>query len=196
MQRARNSQNAYIYPEKGLSGYCIGCGGEVRAHCGEIYAWHWHHVNGLDCDSWGHPMTKWHFDWQRKFAINEMWRTKEGESHRADVVTNFGFILEFQNSSISPEQIRDRENFWGNMAWVFNAEEFKGNFDFYLNPKEIKFVWNNPRKIHRAAQKPIYYDFGNMLMRIISSTASNPSRGICYFIPHEQFVRAMNKYRP
>lgn len=51
-----------------------------------------------------------------------------GERHAADVKTDQGLVIEFQNSSISPSTIRIREEYYGNMIWVINAESFKDNF--------------------------------------------------------------------
>lgn len=55
------------------------------------------------------------------------------EKHIADIKTQNGFVLEFQNSSISTTEIRTREHFYKEMAWVINAESFADNFKIRSN---------------------------------------------------------------
>jgi peptidoglycan hydrolase CwlO-like protein len=50
------------------------------------------------------------------------------EKHFADVRTDKGLVIEFQNSPITPPTIRQRETFYGNMIWVVNANTYKDSF--------------------------------------------------------------------
>ncbi|MFM8296421.1 MAG: competence protein CoiA [Microcystaceae cyanobacterium] len=117
---------------KGGRGICPKCQEVVIASCGEIYIWHWKHQN--ICDSWFEPETEWHLDWKEQFP--EDWQefviedNATGIKHVADIKTNEGVVIEFQNSPISSAEIKEREEFYKNMIWVVNAVNFKDNFSF------------------------------------------------------------------
>ncbi|PZO47927.1 MAG: hypothetical protein DCF15_18445, partial [Phormidesmis priestleyi] len=49
--------------------------------------------------------------------------------HRADVRLDSGLVLELQHSSISAETIAEREQFYGFMVWLFDAQGFKKNLE-------------------------------------------------------------------
>ena len=104
---------------KGLKGACPLCNSEVIAKCGEIVTHHWAHRSFDDCDTWAEPMTDWHTRWQARFAIE--YREVIVGNHIADVKLRNGRVIEFQHSGISPAEIRDREDFYGDMVWVFDA---------------------------------------------------------------------------
>lgn len=119
--------------ETGDRATCKMCGGILIAHCGDIRPKHWQHKSKKDCDSWKGEETDWHLNWKAKFPqkSQEVVITKNGDTHRADVKTKEGIVLEFQNSSISYSDIEKREEFYGNMLWVVNAEDFKSHFDIH-----------------------------------------------------------------
>lgn len=69
-------------------------------------------------------MSEWHRGWQERFPreqVEVVLRRDDGH-HRADVVLAHGGVLELQASQISPEQIRERERFYGHMAWLFRCD--------------------------------------------------------------------------
>ncbi len=117
--------------ETGQRAKCPYCGGVLISKCGEHYINHWQHSRDKDCDPWAEHETEWHLKWKSKFP--ESWREvvmhNFGEKHIADIQTPSGLVIEFQNSSISSDTIRIRENFYQNMIWVINALPFKSNFD-------------------------------------------------------------------
>ena len=102
-------------------GVCPGCGGEVLAKCGEHVSWHWAHV-ASDCDPWSEPESTWHRRWKQMFPPE--WQERQIGAHRADVLTPHGGI-EFQRSSISSTEIREREDFYGRMIWVIDATRYR-----------------------------------------------------------------------
>lgn len=54
---------------------------------------------------------------------------KEGKKHIADIKTKKGIIIELQNSKISYDTIKVREEFYGvEMLWIVNARKFEKNF--------------------------------------------------------------------
>lgn len=104
----------------GLVGRCPGCGGEVVAKCGEVLQWHWSH-RAAECDPWSEPESGWHIAWKNQFPSE--WQERVIGPHRADVATPKG-VIEFQKSSISTKEIREREAFYGRMLWVIDALDF------------------------------------------------------------------------
>lgn len=130
-----------------LKGLCEHCGGAVQAKCGSIVLWHWAHLDLGTCDSWHEPETLWHRNWKHVFGerYSEIRVEKEGSWHIADVINKDGIVFEFQNSSISGQEIAAREAFYGEkMIWVMNGEAFKAHFemddDAYTQEWELKFV--------------------------------------------------------
>jgi hypothetical protein len=79
-------------------------------------------------------------EWKNKFP--ETWQeviltNEAGEKHIADIRTTSGTVLEFQNSPISSETIRIREQFYKDMVWVINAKPFLENLDL-TERKEVE----------------------------------------------------------
>jgi competence protein CoiA len=119
-------------PTKGKKGICEGCNREVIAKCGSVKIHHWAHKNIVDCDSWYEPETQWHRDWKNNFPMEyrEVSFTNPitNEKHRADIHTPKGVTIEFQNSPISIDELRSRDEFYKSLIWVVNGAKFKENF--------------------------------------------------------------------
>ncbi len=119
-------------PKPHKKGQCPLCGYDVMSKCGGKIIWHWAHVAKKHCDPWWENETLWHREWKDKFPIE--WQEvvhfdeASGEKHIADVKTSMGQVIEFQNSPISREELKQRETFYKNIAWVINGEKFKNNF--------------------------------------------------------------------
>lgn len=111
------------YPN--LKGQCPRCGGEMIAKCGRVKVWHWSHKGQPPCDPWWESETEWHREWKRKFPLEcqeiVAHDLATGEMHIADVKTPKGLVIEFQHSPISPEEIRAREAFYGEMIWIVDG---------------------------------------------------------------------------
>ena len=115
-------------------GTCPFCGNVVVAKCGNQNAWHWAHSIKQSCDPWWENETQWHRDWKGHWnvAFQEVvhFDGLTGEKHIADVKNQNGFVLEFQNSPMSDEELSSRERFYSDMAWVVNATKFYANIEF------------------------------------------------------------------
>ena len=156
-----------IAPTKGGRGICPGCGGEMHAKCGETKVHHWAHVSSKDCDSWADKRTSpWHMAWQECFPqeCREVW-VGENNEHRADVKGQ-KMILEVQKSPISAEKIREREEFYGDMAWLLCGEDFESRFTLHKEWAQsgedyigFEFTWKKMRASWLSARKPIYVHF-------------------------------------
>jgi hypothetical protein len=137
-----NGNQGRIQATPGTQANCSCCGNELLAKCGEIKQWHWAHQAG-DCDPWYEPESEWHLGWKALRADAEQTEVtikRDGIIHRADIVCADGTVLELQHSSISPEEIRERERFYGKIAWLFDArtwniQVFKPDSD---KPKALK----------------------------------------------------------
>jgi competence protein CoiA len=140
-----NGQKVTPFP-KG-KGTCDICGAETLAKCGEKKIWHWAHKSKLECDPWWENETEWHREWKEKFPdhFREVVHLCEisGEKHRADIKSDSGIILEIQNSPISLEELRSRENFYKNLLWIVNGKSFQNRFqvfnNFLPNPNSKEF---------------------------------------------------------
>ena len=135
-----------IQASKGALGECQVCGNRVRAYCGEINIHHWRHIDLSKCDFWKENETEWHRQWKAYFPVEwqEVVIKKDEKIHRADIKTNKGLVVEFQNSSISSGEIKQREKFYGNMIWLINAKGFKDNFRLWsLVKSQLKYLKEN-----------------------------------------------------
>src|SRR5689334_14435547 len=94
-------------PCPGMSGSCPACGSAVIAKCGNQRVHHWAHRGKRVCDRWWEPETEWHRNWKDKFPFHwqEVIRFDSlGEKHIADVCSDRGLTVEFQNSHLNPKE--------------------------------------------------------------------------------------------
>lgn len=116
-----------------MKGTCPACRGDVISKCGTKKLWHWAHAALRHCDSWWESETEWHRNWKRLFPVECQEFIQHdpatGEKHIADVRTLRGMVIEFQNSPISPAELKSREAFYGKMIWIVNAAMYAKNFE-------------------------------------------------------------------
>ena len=129
-------------------------------------------------------MTQWHRDWQSQFEPEQQEHWHKG--HRADVLW-MRRVLEFQHSKITPEIIREREQFWGRLYWVFDARDWFDNLDIRPNRNKTTFRWKHPRWSIYEANCPKYLDNGSELFQITFMGSDTPCGGTGQFIPYNQF---------
>ena len=142
---------AYVNGEKMLAspgerGDCPLCDGETIARCGEIYVWHWAH-RSLDGNCEGGEETDWHRAWKSVFPkdVVEVVINKDGRKKRADLLLPNGWIVEFQNSPITHDEVVDRDKFYGKVLWVYNLTECLPRLRFWLKDEYCTFSWIRPR---------------------------------------------------
>lgn len=109
-----DGQRVFAFPSG--RGTCRVCRGETLAKCGEFVQWHWAHKRGSPCgDTWWENESAWHRAWKNRFP--EDWQevpvfdADDRSCHIADVKTPAGLVIEFQRSTIHPEERRAREAF-------------------------------------------------------------------------------------
>jgi competence protein CoiA len=191
-----------LRPSPGARSSCIYCGGELIAKCGEINIWHWAHKSLTDCE--GASETAWHMEWKACFKPENVEIPIEKDSVRkiADLVTDGGLIVEFQNSPISPDEIRLRESFYDNMIWVFNADDayYNDRLETFINfgksTKDVyyTFRWKHAKKTILSCKKPIYLDLGNgNMFRIKKTYKGPPVRGWGYMRSSDHFVNRVRE---
>jgi hypothetical protein len=153
---AKHETGQRIEPTPGAKAICPTCNEEVIAKCGSVNRWHWSHKGDTDCDPWSEHETAWHLGWKEYFAPSE--REVVMGPHRADIRTRTGRVIELQHSSISAEEIQEREMFYGpGMVWVIDASAFWEN----IIKGRGDYVWKWSRKSWLSSQRPLYFDTGN-----------------------------------
>jgi competence protein CoiA len=139
-------------------GQCPLCGSDVIAHCGPLVVHHWKHYRKRNCDSWYENETEWHRSWKNNFPEN--WQEvihddkESGEKHIADIKTDSGWVIEFQNSYINPEERSARNSFYKpRLVWVVNGTRRDKDIpQFNKILKESTVMSNHPplqiRRVH------------------------------------------------
>lgn len=155
MNYACKDNGVRIEPTPGARATCPSCKSTVIAKCGSINVWHWAHEADADCDRWSEPETVWHRSWKACFSPSEQ-EVVMGP-HRADICTRSGRVIELQHSTISAEEIRERESFYGHgMVWVIDASPFQDNLTLRRLHGDTRFSWRWFRKSWLAAKRPVY----------------------------------------
>jgi competence CoiA-like predicted nuclease len=164
MMYAKSPNGANVEAEPGGRAVCPGCGKAVLAKCGEIKIWHWAHDSGVECDPWWECETEWHRSW--KMLVKEEYREVVIGGHRADIAIPGPFqsriVIELQHSSVSPQMIREREEFYRNMVWLFDAKPFFDNFELRNRGKFYSFRWKHPRQSMWSITKRLYLDLSQV----------------------------------
>jgi hypothetical protein len=169
MQYAITGDRERILAEPGLVASCPVCREPVRPKCGQIVRWHWAHVGREDCDDWAEPDSAWHRTWQEAVPVEQ--REIVIGNHRADVRAFDGTIVELQHSSISAEEINERERFYRRMVWIFDATEAVADARLLIRRRSgrdyVTFRWKHPRKTLGACRRPVLLDLGSdLLLRV------------------------------
>lgn len=148
---------------------CPCCKSKIVAKCGSIKIWHWAHESLEQCDANWEPTTQWHLDWQSK--VHEDLTEIIMQNHIADIKLTNGKVIEIQHSNIPVEVVQDREQFYGNMTWIFDGQDFYERL--IIKEKEFDgetshgFRFKRPRHYIIESKKfPFYIDFGVSVFRV------------------------------
>lgn len=136
-----NNQKVEI-SSSGQLATCSCCNKTVRGRHGSQRVPHWTHISKADCDDWYEPITEWHLFWQNKFSKEycEVPISIDGKVQRADIKLSNGNIIEVQNSPIKPEDIAQREAFYGkDLIWVLNGETLAKRTTVHCHYEASKF---------------------------------------------------------
>jgi competence protein CoiA len=170
-------------------GTCPTCAAPVHAKCGRLITWHWAHISQDDCDPWAEPDTEWHREWQ-SYAPPHRREVVIGP-HRADIVTTSGHVVELQHSSISCDEIHERERFYRRMVWIFDATEAYDSWRLDVRKRRgqnwVTFRWKHPRKTVAACRAPVLLDLdGSQLLRVRKFHAEQPFSGWGHHVSAER----------
>ena len=176
--------NNKIEAKPKLKGLCPHCESEMIAKCGRVKVWHWAHKGNPPCDPWWESETEWHREWKNHFPVE--WQEIlhadpiTGEKHIADVKNPFGLVIEFQHSSLKPDERLSREEFYKEMIWIVDGkrgELDESYFNMGLNgpiqesPLAYQIEWwGQSRLLHNWGESKVnvYLDFGKeMLWRLV-----------------------------
>ena len=111
-----------VLPTPGAQARCPACRKPVYARCGRVKVWHWAHRGDIDCAHNSKGETFWHASW--KLRVPPKAREVPRGGHRADIIGRFGRVVELQHSRIDPRVAREREECYGDMAWLFASAMF------------------------------------------------------------------------
>lgn len=178
-----------ILADPETSGLCPLCEEVLIPKCGELVSWHWAHRARLDCDPWSEPEGEWHLGWKRKVPANRV--EVRRPPHRADIVTPVDRVVELQQSSISVQDIRARESFYGTMAWLFDVRHRVGEdgLDLRDHGRYWTFRWKHPRRSLVAVRQPLYLDADPWgILDVRRFTADGLCGGWGYRLSEGQFI--------
>ncbi len=195
MQYAINEQGKRVIAYSGGRGVCPVCFSPVLAKVGIINVRHWAHISCDECDNWSEPETLWHRQW--KDCVPETWREvvteKNGKRRRADIMRPDGIAVELQHSSISVEEIVEREAFYGNMTWIFDARAAIGRLSFRPKGGYHTFRWKQARKTIAYAAQQTFLDIGhNRLFEVKKAHDGPPFAGWGYMHSKASIVARIN----
>lgn len=156
MLLAKTEAGARIEPRPRGRARCPQCDAAVVAKCGKLVSWHWSH-RAAECDSWSEGETEWHLSWKRRVepAACEVVLG----NHRADIRTAEGRVIELQHSPIDSATLAEREAFYSDLVWLFDAESFK--LELHPSAARVDFVWKHVRKSLLGVSRPMYWDLGS-----------------------------------
>ncbi|RLG10570.1 hypothetical protein DRN73_07455 [Candidatus Pacearchaeota archaeon] len=191
----KNKEKIYASPKK--IGYCEICGEKLIPRCGDIKIWHWSHKGNNDCDKWAEPESEWHKEWKSYFPKEN--REVVIKNHRADIKTDYGLVIELQNSSISEFDIFRREKFYGNMIWILNGKTLAKGLELRFNKEYVTFRWKNPPKAWWESKRKKYIDIGEIngvgyLFLIKKIYTALPCGGWGVLIKKEDFIHDYRGY--
>ena len=144
---------------RGVPAFCPVCDAPVIPKCGSIRPHHWAH-KVADCDPWSEPESEWHRRWKELFPV-ECQEVRVGR-HRADVKTD-RLVIELQHSPISPEEIREREDFYGAMIWIFDLSDVdRIRMEGSSEMDGIGWVfWHRARESILTCRKPVFLELAD-----------------------------------
>lgn len=131
---------------------------------GTKMSWHFAFSPGqviFDCDRKEYKnKTLWHELWQSYSPSSHVevyrWKNIENDTicHIADLIDKEGYIVEFQHSSISLEDVRSREQVYDQMYWIIDAT------DSDWIPLVDKIIVKQKHGWWSRLSKPIFLDIG------------------------------------
>lgn len=183
---------------------CVDCGREMIAKTGEVVTHHWAHRHAADAGC-GAGETDWHLSWKARCTELARVEVTRGQ-RRADVLTPYGWAVEFQHSPLTPTEVGRRETDWGrNMIWVFDLRDAADGVRLeYWRPDgrhhhTLRWAWSKAFVI--AAKVPTFVhatdDTLFMVGRWFDKKPSKPIQGYGWKLTADEFAEhVINGIRP
>ncbi len=146
---------------------CPSCGCSMIAHVGEIYCHHWAHEKNDDCDAWAQE-SSWHQEW-KSHALPERTEVvieRNGKRHRADIQFLSDDVVELQHGTLSPSDIRAREEFYVRGLWLYDGSSIGFSEDRVHWGRNGGFWWKNGPQRLAHHRWPIWLDLGPVIVRV------------------------------
>lgn len=179
------SDNDKVRAKPQTTATCATCNSELTPKCGEINIWHWAHKTKEDCDDWRGEETLWHIKW--KLLVKPENTEVVIQNHRADIYTGKIYI-ELQNSSISVEDIEDREGFYDKLLWIFNVEKSVHNISITKRENYVTFRWKWGWRKLLYVKELLFLDLGKgLILQIKKIYYDNVYAGWGYLMTKESF---------
>jgi len=174
-----------------LNGTCPECGISMVPKCGEIKIWHWAHPVG-EKPCWCEGETEWHLSWKSLMPATqtEVIIMRHSKKHRADIVLDNGLILEVQHSYLSPQDIRDREVFYGpKLRWIFDCTDSWQRIIIRNKGEYVTFRWLHGRKTIATCKRPVYLDLGGDILAVKKLYVDSTMAGWGYLLERRMFIQ-------
>lgn len=166
-------------------------GHSLIAKKGKIKIHHFAHKKGFECVC-SRDMSEWHSNWQKYINIDNVEviikkkidnKTKK---HIADCVNQDGIVIEFQKSIINENIIKEREEFYDNMIWIFDVSfiEFEISQEKQSN-KVILHILSGSKFFTKTTKKS-YLDTGKRGIIEVEGIKNNKIVG--YIIEYKKFI--------
>jgi len=177
----------------------------LRHNCGSQKIPYFSHPPGTFCNEYGKE-TDWHLEWKQKVHSDycEVIMERNGIRHIADIKNNCNLVIELQHSKISQIDIEDREAFYDDMVWLFDAtnptpkekleKPCKRIIDITLyrvyDPKSdvvfYEYHWKRARQWILNTKKPLFLDMGDDFIFYIPNGSFE--EGYCCEITKDHFI--------
>lgn len=136
---------------------------ELIAKRGDKRIHHYCHKNDVNCQS-SKGKSEFHLYWQSRIKPENLEITME--NHRADIKIN-ELVIEIQHSVMKKEIIKEREDFYKNLVWIFDVVKH----DFIIINKQkdlILFKLTRGSEYFLKAKKKTYLDMDHQgLLEVI-----------------------------
>jgi hypothetical protein len=180
----------------------------MHRRAGRGFVPHWSHNPGTAerCEA-DRSMTMWHYLWCRRCEDEGRIEATVGK-HRADVLTRFGWTVEFQHSNMTTPNVHAREDGWGGkLIWVHDAmSPTAGTLEWKPDHAALDagfgwgtFTWIAPPTRVRAGRCHQLADLGDSLVWLSGhqERSAEEIRGRCYVLEPDHFTATwLNGDRP
>jgi hypothetical protein len=79
-----------------------------------------------------------------------------------------GAVLEIQASGISVEAVREREEFYGEMAWMLKGGDFAKRLNCWYEGQGLyELIWKTPRKTWAASERRLLVDLDGEVLELL-----------------------------